>query len=205
MSVETALEQLLQMLRRRALNLVTTPEDERDWQYDRIRLSCCGAAEQIGQSPDEAAITASRMVEFTRAMVGIIERGRRAQVREEGEASSKRTASGAPAADALQQTPPDGPVIMITSYGETKRNALGQRHRLHTSATYCVRRPQLGLPAPYRHLRLRMTSGLPNKTTVLKACKLLDGGPNRPPAPPTLLPLDLAQHGEIVDIWLIVE
>lgn len=73
MSVETALAQLLRMLHRRALNLATLPDDERDPHYDRIRRSCCGAAEHIGQSPDNAAITANSMVEFTRAMVGIIE------------------------------------------------------------------------------------------------------------------------------------
>ncbi|TIL78560.1 MAG: hypothetical protein E5Y89_14970 [Mesorhizobium sp.] len=76
MSVETALAQLLRMIHGRALNLATLPDDERDLHYDRIRLSCCGAAEQIGQSPDKAAITANSVVEFTRAMVGIIETGR---------------------------------------------------------------------------------------------------------------------------------
>jgi hypothetical protein len=76
MSVETALEQMLRLVHRRALNLAAMPEDERDIHYDLIRLSCCGAAEQIGQSPDKAAITANNMVEFTRAMVGIIDAGR---------------------------------------------------------------------------------------------------------------------------------
>jgi len=96
MSVETALEQMLKMLHRRALKLAALPEDERGSQYDLIRLSCCGAAERIGQSPDKAAETANNMVEFTRAMVGIIERGRQARVPEEGDAAP--TASGAPAA-----------------------------------------------------------------------------------------------------------
>lgn len=73
MSVETALAQLLRMLHRRALNLAALPDDERDLHYDRIRRTCCGAAEHIGQSPDNAAITANSVVEFTRAMVGIIE------------------------------------------------------------------------------------------------------------------------------------
>ena len=75
MSVEMALERLLRMIHRRALNLAALPEDERDLHYDLIRLTCCGAAEQIGQSPDKAAITANNMVEFTRAMVEIIEIG----------------------------------------------------------------------------------------------------------------------------------
>jgi hypothetical protein len=75
MSVETALEQMLGLIHQRALNLAALPEDERDWHYDLIRLSCCGAAEQIGQSPAEAAVTANNMVEFTRAMVGIIDAG----------------------------------------------------------------------------------------------------------------------------------
>ncbi|TPJ28017.1 hypothetical protein [Mesorhizobium sp. B2-7-2] len=76
MSVETALAQLLRMIHHRALNLAALRDDERDPYYDSIRRSCCGAAEHIGQSPDNAAITANSMVEFTRAMVGIIEAGR---------------------------------------------------------------------------------------------------------------------------------
>ena len=76
MSVETALAQLLRMIHRRALKIAALPDDERDPHYDLIRLSCCGAAELIGQSPDKAAVTANSMVEFTRAMVGIIETGR---------------------------------------------------------------------------------------------------------------------------------
>jgi hypothetical protein len=75
MSVEATLEQMLRLIHRRALNLAQLPEDERDRHYDLIRLSCCGAAEQIGQSPAEAAVTANNMVEFTRAMVGIIDTG----------------------------------------------------------------------------------------------------------------------------------
>jgi hypothetical protein len=75
MSVESALEEMLRLIHRRALNLAALPDDERDWHYDLIRLSCCGAAERIGQSPDAAAVTASNMVEFTRAMVGIIDAG----------------------------------------------------------------------------------------------------------------------------------
>ncbi|CAN7694806.1 hypothetical protein [Mesorhizobium sp. LjNodule214] len=75
MSVETALAQLLRMIHCRALTLAALPDDERDLHYDLIRLSCCGAAEQIGQSPDKAAGTANSVVEFTRAMVGVIEAG----------------------------------------------------------------------------------------------------------------------------------
>ncbi|RUW67957.1 MULTISPECIES: hypothetical protein [unclassified Mesorhizobium] len=76
MSVETALEQLLRLIHRRAMRLAALPDDERDLHYDLIRLSCCKAAEHIGQSPDDAAITANDMVEFVRALVGIIEVGR---------------------------------------------------------------------------------------------------------------------------------
>lgn len=79
MSAETALAQLLRMLHRRAFNLAALPDDERDPYYDTIRRSCCGAAEHIGQSPDNAAITANSIVEFTRAMVGIIEGNRGGQ------------------------------------------------------------------------------------------------------------------------------
>jgi hypothetical protein len=93
MSVETALEQMLRMIHRRALNLAALPEDERDMHYDRIRLSCCGAAEKIGQSPDEAAVTANNMVEFTRAMVGIIDTGG-GQPRATGHDWHRRSAAG---------------------------------------------------------------------------------------------------------------
>ncbi|WP_181169082.1 hypothetical protein [Mesorhizobium sp. B2-4-14] len=75
MSVGAALEQLLRLIHRRAMRLAALPEDERDSHYDLIRLSCCAAAEHIGQSPDKAALTANDMVEFVRALVGIIEMG----------------------------------------------------------------------------------------------------------------------------------
>ena len=75
MSVGAALGQLLRLIHRRAMKLAMLPEDERDSHYDRIRLSCCAAAEHIGQEPDQAAITANDMVEFVRALVGIIEVG----------------------------------------------------------------------------------------------------------------------------------
>jgi hypothetical protein len=73
MSAETALAHMLQMIHRRALRLAALPEDERDPQYDLMRLSCCGVAESIGQSPDRAAMTAGYVVDFTRAMVDLIE------------------------------------------------------------------------------------------------------------------------------------
>jgi hypothetical protein len=73
MSVETALSQILLLMHRRVLSLAALPVDERDAQYDLMRRSCCGAAEQIGQSPDTAAAMANNMVEFMRAVVGIID------------------------------------------------------------------------------------------------------------------------------------
>jgi hypothetical protein len=78
MSAETALAHMLRMIHKRALKLAALPEDERDPQYDLMRLSCCGAAEQIGQSPDRAAMTAGYVVDFTRAMVDLIETSRAA-------------------------------------------------------------------------------------------------------------------------------
>jgi len=75
MSVEAALEQLLRLIHRRVMRLAAMPEDERGSHYDLIRLSCCAAAERIGQSPDKAAITANDMVEFVGALVAIIEIG----------------------------------------------------------------------------------------------------------------------------------
>ncbi|WP_214472883.1 hypothetical protein [Mesorhizobium sp. dw_380] len=76
MSVGAALEQLLRLIHSRAMKLAALPEDERDLHYDLIRRSCCEAAEHIGQDPDKAAITANDMVEFVRALVGIIEASR---------------------------------------------------------------------------------------------------------------------------------
>jgi hypothetical protein len=73
MTVETALEEMLHMIQRRALNVSTLPDDERHLHYDLIRRSACRAAEQIGQNPDLAADTADKVVEFTRALVGIID------------------------------------------------------------------------------------------------------------------------------------
>jgi hypothetical protein len=78
MSAEAALADMLRMIHRRALKLAALPEDERDPQYDLMRLSCCGAAERIGQSPDRAAMTAGYVVDFTRAMVDLIEANRAA-------------------------------------------------------------------------------------------------------------------------------
>ncbi|MEI9414128.1 hypothetical protein [Mesorhizobium sp. Cs1321R2N1] len=75
MSVGAALELLLRLIHSRAMKLAALPEDERDIHYDLIRRSCCEAAEHIGQNPDKAAITANDMVEFVRALVGIIEVG----------------------------------------------------------------------------------------------------------------------------------
>jgi len=162
MSVETALEQMLQMLHRRALKLAALPEDERDSQYDLIRLSCCGAAEHIGQSPDEAAITARNTVEFTRAMVSIIERGRPARVSEEEDASSKRTATGAPAATEPRRAgdhdhPAMGSVDQTQSVGPTAPSPyVGDLLR---AASSIGRFGPLSAPSP------SMASGLPAKTT----------------------------------------
>ncbi|WP_032935780.1 hypothetical protein [Mesorhizobium sp. WSM3626] len=75
MSVGAALELLLRLIHSRAMKLAALPEDDRDIHYDLIRRSCCEAAEHIGQNPDKAAITANDMVEFVRALVGIIEVG----------------------------------------------------------------------------------------------------------------------------------
>ncbi|TGQ69596.1 hypothetical protein EN829_014610 [Mesorhizobium sp. M00.F.Ca.ET.186.01.1.1] len=76
MSVGAALELLLRLIHSRAMKLAALPEDERDIHYDLIRRSCCAAAEHIGQTSDTAAITANDIVEFVRAVVGIIETGR---------------------------------------------------------------------------------------------------------------------------------
>ncbi|MGT2468759.1 hypothetical protein ACVOMV_34625 [Mesorhizobium atlanticum] len=73
MSVETALAQLLRMIHRRALNLAALPDDERDPYYDSIRQILLRERPSTWVNPDNAAITANSMVEFTRAMVGIIE------------------------------------------------------------------------------------------------------------------------------------
>jgi hypothetical protein len=78
--VESALEQLLQMILHRAMEIAALPAGQREFHYRRIHESCCDAAKQIGQSADQSADTAQKMTDFARAIVAMIdigERGRR--------------------------------------------------------------------------------------------------------------------------------
>jgi MFS family permease len=78
--VESALEQLLQMILHRAMEIAALPAGQRDFHSRRIHESCCDAAKQIGQSADQSADTAQKMTDFARAIVAMIdigERGRR--------------------------------------------------------------------------------------------------------------------------------
>jgi hypothetical protein len=77
-SAEAALEEILNMILRRAMEIAALPADRRGPHYESIHGSCRGAAEHIGQSPEKSADTADKMVAFTVAIVGIVEEGLRA-------------------------------------------------------------------------------------------------------------------------------
>ena len=63
------------MKRRRALDIAALPIDRREGLYETIHDACRRASIQIGQSDGEAAETATAIVDFVRAIVGIIDAG----------------------------------------------------------------------------------------------------------------------------------
>ena len=72
---KTALEEMLELIQWRALDIVALPADRRQGLYETIDEACRRASRQIGQSDAEAANTATKIVEFVRVIVGIIEAG----------------------------------------------------------------------------------------------------------------------------------
>ena len=73
MSAETALEEMLQLIQRRAFDIAALPVDRREGLYETIHEASRRASMQIGQTGDEAADTATKIVDFVRVIVGMIE------------------------------------------------------------------------------------------------------------------------------------
>jgi len=73
MSAKTALEEMLKLIQRRAFDIAALPVDRREGLYETIHEACRRASVQIGQTADEAANTATRIVDFVRVIVGMIE------------------------------------------------------------------------------------------------------------------------------------
>lgn len=73
MSAKTALEEMLQLIQRRAFDIAALPVDRREGLYETIHEACRRASMQIGQTADEATSTATRIVDFVRAIVGMID------------------------------------------------------------------------------------------------------------------------------------
>ena len=71
----TVLEEILHLIKRRAVELAGVPALRRERHYEIIRRSCVRAALQMGQDDAAATSTAERMVEFARAAVAIVEAG----------------------------------------------------------------------------------------------------------------------------------
>jgi hypothetical protein len=73
MSARTALEEMLQLIQRRAFDIGALPGDRREGLYETIHEACRRASMQIGQTSDEAAGTATTIVDFVRVTVCMIE------------------------------------------------------------------------------------------------------------------------------------
>ena len=71
----TVLEEILHLIKRRAVELAGVPALRRERHYEIIRRSCVRAALQMGQDDAAATSTAEKMVEFARAAVAIVEAG----------------------------------------------------------------------------------------------------------------------------------
>ena len=73
MSARSALEEMLQLIQRRALDIAALPVDRREGLYETIHEACRRASIQIGQSDGDAAETATKIVDFVRAIVSMID------------------------------------------------------------------------------------------------------------------------------------
>jgi hypothetical protein len=76
-SAEAALEEILHMILRRAMEIAALPADQRELHYESIHRSCRGRR-RTNRSPEKSVDTADKMVAFTVAIVGIVEEGIRA-------------------------------------------------------------------------------------------------------------------------------
>ena len=78
MSATSALDEMLSMVKRRALEITALPIDRREGRYELIHDATRRASISIGQQPIDAAATATSITEFVRAVVGILDAGARA-------------------------------------------------------------------------------------------------------------------------------
>jgi hypothetical protein len=76
-SAAAALEEILHLILRRAMEIAALPADRREPHFESIHRSCRSAAKQIGQGSQKSVDTADKMVAFTVAIVGIIDEGLR--------------------------------------------------------------------------------------------------------------------------------
>jgi len=77
MSATSALDEMLKMIKRRAVEIAALPVDRREGRFEMIHDAARRASISIGQGADEAAKTASSITGFVRAVVGIIDAGAR--------------------------------------------------------------------------------------------------------------------------------
>ena len=66
-------EVILEAVERRAMEIVELPQAERNGHYRTIEQAFHSAALELGRDEKQAAEMASKMVEFTEGLVGIIE------------------------------------------------------------------------------------------------------------------------------------
>ena len=66
-------DKIMEFIQRRAMEVVALPEDKREEHYNLVYKSCRSSALNLGQSPKEADQWADKTVEFTKALVSIIE------------------------------------------------------------------------------------------------------------------------------------
>jgi hypothetical protein len=78
MSATSALDEMLNLVKRRALEITALPIDRREGRYELIHDATRRASINIGQQPIDAAATATSITEFVRAVVGIIDAGAQA-------------------------------------------------------------------------------------------------------------------------------
>jgi len=74
MTVESA-EVMMGAIQRRAMEIVALPIDKRETRYRLVYAAYKDSALKIGQNEAAAQETAAQMVEFTKALVRIIETG----------------------------------------------------------------------------------------------------------------------------------
>ena len=77
MPAESALDEMLKMIKRRALEIAVLPAEQREGRYEMIHDATRRASIRIGQGEDEAVSTATSITRFVRAIVSIMDAGAR--------------------------------------------------------------------------------------------------------------------------------